>query len=50
MQGIETKEDFEILKLQDDLELQYGPAVAQNIADWMRTSRAIARTANDNGQ
>ena len=36
MYHFETKEDLDTQKLQDELEKQYGPAVAQDIIDRIR--------------
>ena len=43
MHHIENKQNSDIQKLQDDLESQYGPAVAQDIADRLRKSGNVAR-------
>ncbi len=41
---IESKEDSENQKLQDQLEAQYGPAVAQDIIDRLRKTGNVAKT------
>lgn len=46
MYTIENKENLDISKLQDDLEKQYGPAVAQDIVDRIRKNGPAA-TAPD---
>lgn len=44
MYHIENKENLENAKLQEELEKQYGPAVAQDIIDRIRKNGAVART------
>lgn len=44
MYAIENKENLDIQKLQDELEKQYGPAVAQDIIDHIRQNGPAART------
>lgn len=44
MYVIENKENAEMQKLQEDLETQYGPAVAQDIVDRIRKNGPIAKT------
>lgn len=44
MYNIETKENLDIQKLQEELEKQYGPAVAQDIVDRIRKNGPIAKT------
>lgn len=44
MHNIENKENLDIQKLQDELEKQYGPAVAQDIADHLRKNGPITKT------
>lgn len=44
MYTIENKEILDISKLQDELERQYGPAVAQDIIDRIRKTGNVART------
>lgn len=44
MYPIENKENMDIQKLQDELEKQYGPAVAQDIVDRIRKNGPIAKT------
>lgn len=43
MYHIENKENLNIQKLQDDLERQYGPAIAQDIADHIAKSGNLAK-------
>ncbi len=43
MYTIENKENFDLQKLQEDLERQYGPAVAQDIVDRIRKNGPAAR-------
>src|SRR5690606_488818 len=38
------KEEIDMTKLQEQLEQQYGPAVAQDILDRMRKNGAVAKT------
>lgn len=44
MYTIENKENLDIQKLQEELEKQYGPAVAQDIVDRIRKNGPIAKT------
>ncbi len=44
MYTTENKENLDISKLQDELERQYGPAVAQDIIDRIRKTGNVART------
>lgn len=44
MYTIDNKENVDIQKLQDELEKQYGPAVAQDIVDRIRKNGPIAKT------
>lgn len=44
MYTIENKEDLDTQKLQDELEKQYGPAVAQDIIDHIRKNGPVAKT------
>ena len=44
MYAIENKEEIDMTKLQEQLEQQYGPAVAQDIMDRMRKNGATAKT------
>lgn len=44
MYSIENKEEIDMTKLQEQLEQQYGPAVAQDIMDRMRKNGATAKT------
>jgi len=44
MYAIENKENLDIQKLQDELEKQYGPAVAQEIVDSMRKNGPKTQT------
>jgi hypothetical protein len=44
MYAIENKENLDIQRLQDELEKQYGPAVAQDIVDRIRKNGPIAKT------
>lgn len=44
MYHFENKENSDAQKLQDELEIKYGPAVAQDIADRLRKSGNVART------
>lgn len=43
MYAIENKENLDIQKLQDELEKQYGPAVAQDIVDRIRKTGNVAK-------
>lgn len=43
MYTIENKEDLDTQKLQDELERQYGPAVAQDIIDRIRKNGNVAK-------
>lgn len=43
MYRFDNKENSDIQQLQDDLEKQYGPAVAQDIADRLRKSGSTAK-------
>lgn len=43
MYTVENKENLDIQKLQEDLERQYGPAVAQDIVDRIRKDRPAAK-------
>jgi Zn-finger domain-containing protein len=43
MYATETKENMDVQKLQEELEKQYGPAVAQDIADRIRKNGPIAK-------
>lgn len=43
MYTIENKENLDVSKLQDELEKQYGPAVAQDIVDRIRKNGPIAK-------
>ncbi len=43
MYTIENKENLDISKLQDELEKQYGPAVAQDIVDRIRKTGNVAK-------
>ncbi len=43
MYHFENKENLNIQKLQDDLERQYGPAIAQDIADRIAKSGNLAK-------
>lgn len=43
MYHFETKEDLDTQKLQDELEKQYGPAVAQDIIDRIRKNGPITK-------
>lgn len=44
MYTIENKENLDISKLQEELESQYGPAVAQDIIDRIKKTGNVART------
>jgi len=44
MYSIENKENLDTQKLQDELEKQYGPAVAQDIIDRIRKNGPMAKT------
>lgn len=44
MYNIENKENLDIQRLQEELEKQYGPAVAQDIVDRIRKNGPIAKT------
>lgn len=44
MYAIEKKEEIDMTKLQEQLEQQYGPAVAQDILDRLRKNGATAKT------
>lgn len=44
MYAIENKEDLDVSKLQEELESQYGPAVAQDIIDRIKKTGNVART------
>lgn len=44
MYVIDNKENVDIQKLQEELEKQYGPAVAQDIVDRIRKNGPIAKT------
>lgn len=44
MYTIDNKENVDIQRLQEELEKQYGPAVAQDIADRIRKNGPIAKT------
>ena len=44
MYTIENKDNFDIQKLQEELEKQYGPAVAQDIVDRIRKKGHTAKT------
>ena len=44
MYAIENKENLDVQKLQEELEKQYGPAVAQDIVDRIRKNGPIAKT------
>lgn len=44
MYNIENKENLDIRRLQEELEKQYGPAVAQDIVDRIRKNGPIAKT------
>jgi len=44
MYTIENKENFDIQRLQEELEKQYGPAVAQDIVDRIRKNGPISKT------
>lgn len=44
MYAIENKENLDVSKLQEDLESQYGPAVAQDIIDRIKKTGNVART------
>ncbi len=44
MYDIENKENLDVQKLQEELEKQYGPAVAQDIVDRIRKNGPIAKT------
>ena len=44
MYAVENKENLDIQTLQDDLEKQYGPAVAQDIADRLRKTGNAGKT------
>ena len=44
MYNIENKENLDVQKLQEELEKQYGPAVAQDIVDRIRKNGPIAKT------
>jgi Zn-finger domain-containing protein len=44
MYAIDNKENVDIQKLQEELEKQYGPAVAQDIRDRIRKNGPIANT------
>jgi len=46
MYTIENKENLDISKLQDELEKQYGPAVAQDIIDRIRKTGNVARSVD----
>jgi hypothetical protein len=46
MYTIENKENLDVSKLQDELEKQYGPAVAQDIIDRIRKTGNVAKTPN----
>lgn len=43
MYTVENKENIDLQKLQDDLEKQYGPAVAQDILDRIRKTGNAAK-------
>lgn len=43
MYHFETKEDLDTQKLQDELEKQYGPAVAQDIIDRIRKNGNVTK-------
>ncbi len=43
MYTVENKENLDIQKLQDELEKQYGPAVAQDIVDRLRKNGDVAK-------
>ncbi len=44
MYKTENKENLDVSKLQEELEKQYGPAVAQDIVDRIRKNGPIAKT------
>jgi hypothetical protein len=44
MYTIENKENLDVSKLQEELEKQYGPAVAQDIVDRIRKNGPLAKT------
>jgi hypothetical protein len=44
MYTIENKENLDVSKLHEELEKQYGPAVAQDIIDRIRKNGPIAKT------
>lgn len=44
MYTIENKENLDIQRLQEELEKQYGPAVAQDIVDRIRKNGPITKT------
>lgn len=44
MYAIENKENSDISKLQEQLESQYGPAMAQDIVDRLRKNGPVAKT------
>ncbi|PZO88657.1 MAG: hypothetical protein DI626_01230 [Micavibrio aeruginosavorus] len=44
MYTIENKENLDVSKLQEELEKQYGPAVAQDIIDRIRKNGPITKT------
>ncbi len=46
MYGPENKENLEVGKLQEELEKQYGPAVAQDIIDRIKKNRNTAKIAD----
>lgn len=43
MYNIENKENLDIQRLQEELEKQYGPAIAQDIVDRIRKNGPIAK-------
>lgn len=44
MYNVENKENLDVSKLQDELEKQYGPAVAQDIIDRIKKNGNTAKT------
>ena len=44
MYHFDNKENSDLQKLQDDLEKQYGPAVAQDIVDRLKKNGNVAKT------
>ena len=44
MYNVENKKNFDVQKLQDELEKQYGPAVAQDIIDRIKKNGNTAKS------